>query len=86
VTLKQQFRNFYLFRRSKILNLETAFYRLFSNTKNLEKHKLAKDKVKHIILIRHNKGIGNIYFLLPFVGQIRAAYRNVRIDMMLNEP
>jgi hypothetical protein len=67
-------------------NLEAAFYQLFSNTVNLEKHKLAKDKVKHIILIRHNKRIGNIYFFLPFVHQICAAYPNARIDRMLNEP
>jgi len=86
MTLQNKLRNFDQFRRSKMPSLETAFYRLFSNTASLEKHQLAKDKVKHILLIRNNKRIGNIYFLLPFVRQIRLAYPDARIDMMLNEP
>jgi ADP-heptose:LPS heptosyltransferase len=86
MTLKHQLRKFDQFRRSKMPNLETVFYRLFSNTANLEKHKLTKDKVKHILLIRNNKRIGNIYFLLPFVRQVRVAYPDARIDIMLNEP
>lgn len=86
MTLKNKLRNFDQFRRSKTPSLETAFYRLFSNTASLEKQKLAKDEVKHILLIRNNKRIGNIYFLLPFVRQVRAAYPDARIDMMLNEP
>lgn len=86
MTLKHKLRKFDQFRRSKTPSLETAFYRLFSNTGSLEKHKLAKDQVKHILLIRNNKRIGNIYFLLPFIRQVRAAYPDARIDMMLNEP
>lgn len=86
MTLKHKLRKFDQFRRSKTPNLEGVFYRLFNNTANLEKHKLAKDQVKHILVIRNNKRIGNIYFLLPFVRQVRAAYPDARIDMMLNEP
>lgn len=86
MTLNNKLRKFDQFRRCKMPSLETAFYRLFSNTDSLEKHKLTKDKVKHILLIRNNKRIGNIYFLLPFVRQVRAAYPDARIDMMLNEP
>jgi len=86
MTLKHKLRKFDQYRRSKMPLLETAFYRLINNRHSLEKHKLAKDKVKHILLIRNNKRIGNIYFLLPFVRQIRLAYPDARIDMMLNEP
>ncbi|MFT6925340.1 MAG: ADP-heptose:LPS heptosyltransferase [Psychromonas sp.] len=85
MTFKHKLRKFDQFRRSKMSSLETAFYQLFSNKRSLEKQELVKDKVKHILLIRNNKRIGNIYFLLPFVRQIRLAYPDARIDMMLNE-
>jgi len=86
MSLKSKLRRLDYIRRSKMSTLEVTFYRLFSNTRNLVKHKLAKDKVKHILLIRNNKRIGNIYFLLAFVRQTRAAYPDARIDIMLNEP
>ena len=86
MTLKNKLRMFDQFRRSKTPALEDAFYRLISNTRNSEKNKLEKDKIKHILVIRNNKRIGNIYFLLPFMRQLRAAYPDARIDMMLNEP
>jgi ADP-heptose:LPS heptosyltransferase len=86
MTLKNKLRKFDQLRRSKMPALEAAFYRLISNTRNLEKNKLAKERVKRILLIRNNKRIGNIYFLLPFIRQVRAVYPDARIDMMLNEP
>lgn len=44
---------------------------------------LTTDQIHRILVVRNNKRIGNMYFLLPFLNQLRATYPNAEIDLMV---
>ena len=86
IRLKNALRNFDRKRREKMAVLEPMLYGVFRNDKQRENDLLKKEVVKSILIIRNNKRIGNMYFLIPFVKQMRASYPDAHITLMLNQP
>lgn len=39
--------------------------------------------VRRILIVRNNKRIGNMYFMLPFVREVQACYPHAQVDLML---
>ncbi|MGB1322835.1 MAG: glycosyltransferase family 9 protein [Vibrio gallaecicus] len=85
MSLKNILRNVDRKRRQLMGGLEPLAYRLLSNNANLETALIPQNEVKKIIIVRNNKRIGNMYFLLPFIHEVRAQYPNAQIDLMLNQ-
>ncbi len=86
IKLKNTLRNFDRYRRAKMAGLEPLLYRLLNNKRGQVSHLLNKDNVQRILIIRNNRRIGNMYFLIPFVRQIRRSYPDAHITLMLNQP
>lgn len=85
-SIKNQMRNFDKWRRSKMSNLESLLYQLVNNKKNYQSELLPAEQVRSIIIVRNNRRIGNMFFLIPFVKLTRKLYPNSQITLMLNEP
>lgn len=85
-SIKNQMRNFDKWRRSKMSNLESLLYQLVNNKKNNQSELLPAEQVRSIIIVRNNRRIGNMFFLIPFVKLTRKLYPNSQITLMLNEP
>ncbi len=86
MTLRNALRQFDSYRRDQMGGLETLLYKLLNNKRSLSSSALSKDEIKHILVIRNNKRIGNMYFMLPFLREVRKQYPQARIDLLLNEP
>ncbi|USD64788.1 glycosyltransferase family 9 protein [Vibrio sp. SCSIO 43136] len=86
MSIKNALRQFDSYRRDKMGGLETLLYKMLSNNKSLQKDLLAPEQVKRIIVIRNNKRIGNMYFMLPFLREVSRQYPDAQIDLLLNEP
>ncbi len=85
-SIKNQMRNFDKWRRSKMVNLEPMLYQLANNNKNNQNKLLSVAETQSIIILRNNRRIGNMFFLIPFVKLTRKLYPHSRITLMLNEP
>lgn len=85
MSVKTWLRNFDRYRRRKMATLEPLLYRLFMNNSQNQSHLLQKKDVSSILIIRNNKRIGNILFLIPFVKQVRASYPNAKITLLLSQ-
>jgi ADP-heptose:LPS heptosyltransferase len=83
--LKNTLRKFDKIRRQKLGSLEGILYSLIKNDSETMPSLLPNDQVKRVLVIRSNKRIGNIIFLIPFIRQIRLAYPNARVDLMLSQ-
>lgn len=86
MTLRNALRRFDSYRRDKMGSSEILLYKLLSNNRSLEPELLDKDQVKHILLIRNNKRIGNMFFMLPFIRELKKQYPDAKIDLLLREP
>ncbi|AAW88145.1 possible heptosyltransferase [Aliivibrio fischeri ES114] len=86
IKLKNILRNFDRYRRTKMAVLEPLLYRLLNNTHGQLSYLLDKDDIQHILIIRNNRRIGNMYFLIPFIRQMRRSYPDAHITLMLNQP
>ena len=53
---------------------EGMLYRLIKNDSKLEAELKPNGQVKRVLVMRNNKRIGNILFLITFVCQVRLAY------------
>ncbi len=84
--IKSRLRQFDKWRRNKMQSLEPLLYKIPNNTTHRQEQLLNKQDVKSILIIRNNKRIGNMYFLLPFVRQVRQNYPNAHISLMLSQP
>lgn len=80
------FRNIDRWRRDKMRLLEPMLYYSIKNSDKNDNGQFNNDEIKSILIIRNNKRIGNIYFLIPFVRQIRENYPNAIITLMLQLP
>ncbi len=83
--LKNHLRNFDKKRKEKMQGLESILFKLIRNNNYAQKDTVPAEEVKSILIIRNNKRIGNMYFLLPFVKQVRKNYPNAHITLMLNQ-
>lgn len=86
IRFKNALRNFDRKRRDKMAVLEPTLYRVLRNDRQRESGLLTKNTIKKILIIRNNKRIGNMYFLIPFVKQMRTSYPDAHITLMLNQP
>ncbi|MFT7053789.1 MAG: ADP-heptose:LPS heptosyltransferase [Psychromonas sp.] len=86
IFLKNKLRNFDKIRRQKMHSLEGILYRLIKNDSELETELIPNDQVKRVLIMRNNKRIGNVLFLITFVRQVRLAYPNAKIDLLLVMP
>lgn len=84
--LKNTLRKFDKIRRQKSGSMENLLYKLIKNDTELETALIPNEQVKRVLIIRSNKRIGNVIFLIPFVRQTRLAYPNARVDLMLSKP
>jgi ADP-heptose:LPS heptosyltransferase len=84
--IKSHLRQFDKWRRSKMQSLEPLLYKIPNNTTHRQERLLHKKDVQSILIIRNNKRIGNMYFLLPFVRQVRESYPDANITLMLSQP
>jgi len=86
MTLRNALRQFDSYRRDKMGGSESLLYKLMSNKRSLTPELLPKEQVQRILVIRNNKRIGNMYFMLPFLREVRKQYPEAQIDLLLNEP
>lgn len=86
VFLKNKLRNFDKIRRQRMHLLEELLYRIIKNDSELETQLIPNDQVKRILIMRNNKRIGNVLFIITFVRQARLVYPNAKIDLMLVMP
>lgn len=84
--IKNQLRNFDKYRKGKMQCLESVLYKIINNRKYCQQGLLKKEDVRKILIVRNNKRIGNMYFLIPFVKKTRELYPNAHISLMLNQP
>lgn len=66
-------------------SIESALYKLFASRHDNDANLLKKDNVKKILIIRNNKRVGNVLFLLPFVKELVIQYPNAKVDLMINQ-
>ncbi len=85
-SIKNKMRDFDKWRRGKMSNLEKVLYRLVNNDTCNQRELLPAESVKSIIILRNNRRIGNMFFLIPYVKLTRKLYPQSRITLMLNEP
>ena len=80
-------RRFDRFRRDNTAVLARWAYRQLGRDKFLLDERLSDDEVRRILVLRNNKRIGNMYFMLPFLHGLRRAYPDAIIDLMvIDEP
>ena len=83
-SIKNNLRNFDKWRRVKLNGLESLLYMCVNNKQDRQIELLAPAQVNKILIIRNNKRIGNIFFLIPFVRQTRESFPHAHITLMLN--
>ena len=76
-------RRFDQFRRRYTERLSAWLYRFIGRDPVLLSERLPLDQVKRILVLRNNKRIGNMYFLLPFLNRLRQAHPQASIDLMV---
>lgn len=86
IKIKTKLREFDKYRKNKMRNLEHYLYRLLNNRRYCQSKLLNTDDVKKVLIIRNNKRIGNIYFMIPFVKHVRDVYPHAELTLMLNQP
>lgn len=79
-------RDFDRYRRRNMASLEPLLYALMNNNKANQARLIPAEQVKTVLIVRNNKRIGNMFFLIPFVKQVRAAYPNAKITLLLAKP
>lgn len=84
--IRNTLRNFDRYRRRKMANLEPLLYRVMNNNKQNQASLLSVGEVNSIVIVRNNKRIGNMFFLIPFVKQVRTAYPHAKITLLLSRP
>lgn len=85
MNINNRLRNFDKYRRNKMRSIESALYKLFASRHDNDANLLKKDNVKKILIIRNNKRVGNVLFLLPFVKELVIQYPNAKVDLMINQ-
>jgi ADP-heptose:LPS heptosyltransferase len=80
---RQQLRRLDQFRRVNTQSLSNALFRVLGKSRHLLARQLTPAEVKRILVVRNNKRIGNMYFMLPFMRELKLAYPDAQIDLML---
>lgn len=80
---RQQLRRLDQFRRVNSQSLSNGLFRVLGKSRHLLARLLTPTEVKRILVVRNNKRIGNMYFMLPFMRELKRAYPDAQIDLML---
>ena len=81
--LRNFLRRFDQLRRQQTQGASACLFGLMGRDTVLLNERLPADQVKRILVLRNNKRIGNMYFLLPFLNRLRDAYPDASIDLMV---
>jgi len=84
--LRNLFRRLDRFRRRHTVRLSAWFYRTLGADRFLLSEQLEPHEIKRILVLRNNKRIGNMYFLLPFMHALRDAFPDATIELMVIQP
>lgn len=77
------FRKLDRLRRSSPVGLFPLLLWLLGKDPHLIAERIAPSDIKTILVLRNNKRIGNMYFLLPFLHELRRAFPDATIDLMV---
>lgn len=80
---RQQFKRLDQLRRNHTQALSNGLFRVLGKSRHVLMRHLDRSEVKHILVVRNNKRIGNMYFMLPFMRELQRAYPDAKIDLML---
>ena len=80
---RQQLRRLDQLRRHNTQSLSNALFRVLGKSRHLLTRQLSPAEVKRILVVRNNKRIGNMYFMLPFMRELKRAFPDAEIDLML---
>lgn len=83
---RSQLRRLDQLRRDHTQTLSNGFYRLLGKSRDMLDRPLSPSEVQRILVVRNNKRIGNMYFMLPFMRELKQAYPHAQIDLMLLSP
>lgn len=81
--LRPFFRRIDQLRRQYSQTIGRWFYKTIGHDPCLSDTSLPIDQIKHILVLRNNKRIGNMYFLLPFMHGLRRLFPHAKIELML---
>ena len=70
-------------RRKHTRALTKWIFNRIGHSPYLEPARLPASEVKRILVVRNNKRIGNMYFMLPFVREVQATYPDAQVDLMV---
>ncbi|WP_427981752.1 glycosyltransferase family 9 protein [Agarivorans sp.] len=84
--LRTALRNFDVKRRQRSLALEVGLLKLLSRNKGHQPQLLNPQQVQRVLIVRNNKRIGNMLFLLPFVNSVKTLYPDAKVDLLISEP
>ena len=83
MTMRSLLRRLDQFRRNHTREISDWFFRQLGRDRCLVKDRIPAEQTHRILVLRNNKRIGNMYFMLPFLHELRLAYPDARIDLML---
>lgn len=84
--IRTALRQFDAKRRQKSIGLEVWFLKILGGRRGRTERLLEPKEVKRVLIIRNNKRIGNMFFLLPFVNQVKALYPDAEVELILSDP
>ncbi|SJL82554.1 glycosyltransferase family 9 protein [Vibrio palustris] len=83
--MKTALRHIDRYRRKKMAIFDPVLYKALSYDTYHQDTLIPVEQVQRILIVRNNKRIGNMFFLLPFVKQIRTAYPHAHITLLLSQ-
>ena len=83
MSLRNLLRRFDRMRRDHTRHLAKWIYRRLGDSRHLHPERLPASAVQKILVVRNNKRIGNMYFMLPFIHELRSDYPGAEIDLMI---
>lgn len=81
--LRNLLRRFDQRRRHYTSGAGARIFGLLSRDQVLCDERLPVDQIQRVLVVRNNKRIGNMYFLLPFLHRLREVYPHADIDLMV---
>ncbi|WP_411993341.1 glycosyltransferase family 9 protein [Agarivorans sp. DSG3-1] len=84
--IRTALRQFDAKRRNNSVALEAGFLKLIGGRKGRQQEILTPKQVKRVLIVRNNKRIGNMFFLLPYVNKVVEMYPDAEVELLLTDP
>lgn len=81
MSFKDSLRKFDQYRRKKMMKLEVLLFQVINNKKIMVDSLIKPEDVEKILIVRTNKRIGNMFFLLPFCMRLESATRMLKLTL-----